>query len=74
MGEVFRASERLNRDVATSLASSSTQLGSSPKNCQRPSKYTESERPQGTSYVKGTYKGMEQSALWRLNNWIQQRS
>jgi hypothetical protein len=54
MGEVFRARERLNRDVAISPASSSTQLGSGPKNCQRPSKYTESERPQGTSYVKGT--------------------
>jgi hypothetical protein len=55
-GRSVPARERLNRDVAISPASSSTQLGSGPKNCQRPSKYTESERPQGTSYVEGTYK------------------
>lgn len=44
-----------NRDVAISSASSFTRLCPGLKNCQRPSKYTESERPQGTSCVKGTY-------------------
>lgn len=49
------------------------ETNSSPIDCWL-GRLTGPERLQGTSYVKGTYKRMEQSAPWRLNHWIQRRN